>query len=198
MNLLRVASGVVRPRWAGTAPAPRPIVRVAFTAIVGLLLHTSAARGAEPPPLFGDSEEARALAAAQAQYEAERKSPAGAFGLELLLPGLGNFYAGENEEAALTWTGLMLGAFFLADGHGLVCEALSGRDAECKRRTFSLVQGWIFLIGSRLFGLTSAPLHVSRNNRALRARLGLDTPISFGMNPWMVGEAGGLSLSLRY
>ena len=165
--------------------------------LVALVFAVSAPRAAAAQPIFGDSEQARALVAAEAEYEAKKKNPWSALGFELLLPGAGNFYAGENEEALLTWTGLMLGGVFLADGYGLLCRTFSDDDARCKRRTFSLVQGWIFLVGSRLFGLTSAPTNVVRNNRALRARLGLDAP-SFSVAPWVSPASGGFELALRW
>ncbi len=148
--------------------------------------------------VFGDSDAARELWAAQAQYEAERKSPGWAFAWELLLPGAGNVYAEEKEEALLTWTGLAIGGFFLADGYGLFCQAFRSDSSTCTRKTFYIIQGWVFVIGSRLFGLSSAPTNVSRNNRALRSRLGLEGPVSFGMSPWMARHEGGMRLSLRF
>ena len=147
---------------------------------------------------LGGSEAARELWAGQTEYERERKSPALGFALELALPSLGNFYARAPEEATLTLTGLLIGGFFLADGYGLLCEAVSRDDASCKHKTFSLVQGWIFLVGSRLYGLTSAPMNVSRYNRALRARLGLDSSSTMNVLPWLGADTAGLALALRF
>jgi hypothetical protein len=174
-----------------------------------LALHFLAALIALPAPgsentvagpsaeAFGGSEAARELWAAQAEYDRQRKSPALGFALEIALPSLGNFYAREPEEATLTLTGLLLGGFFLADGYGLLCETFSD-SSDCKHKTFSLVQGWIFLIGSRLYGLTSAPMHVARYNRALRARLGLDSAWSAAFVPWLGANKAGFSLALRF
>ncbi|MCG5055191.1 MAG: hypothetical protein KA712_19680 [Myxococcales bacterium] len=164
-------------------------------AVLMLALGLSEAPAEAQVPL-GGSPEARALLAAQEEYEAKRKSVGWALGLEVLAPGLGNAYAGETEEALLTWTGLLIGAFFLADGYGLTCEVFNGGGANCPTKTFYVVQGWIFLGGSRLFGLASAPLNVHRNNRALRAKLGLDAPFLLGVAPWGQADAGGLSLAL--
>ena len=51
-------------------------------------------------------------------------------------------------------------------------------------------------LGSELFGLTSAPMNVVRNNRALRARLGLDNEPSLALVPTRMGSGHGLLLRL--
>jgi hypothetical protein len=109
---------------------------------------------------------------AEREYEEQHKSPWRALGYEALVPGWGFFYAGEKEEAALEWSGLALGAFFVIDGGGYACRWFGG--SSCATHSTTVAVGWVFLVGSRLFGLTNAPLAAARFNRALRARLGLD------------------------
>lgn len=174
---------------------------LALGCLVGSLASPAHAYDAPPAAgseALGGSDAARELWAAQAEFERQRKSPALGFALELALPSLGNFYAREPEEATLTLTGLMIGGFFLADGYGLVCETFGHDDSGCKRKTFSLVQGWIFVVGSRLYGLTSAPMNVARFNRALRARLGVDAAWSMNVVPWLSPQNAGLALALRF
>lgn len=157
-----------------------------------------AINNSENSEVFGGTDAARDLWDAQGQYEAQRKSSALAFALELAVPSVGNFYAGEKEDAILTLTGVAIGAFFLADGYGLFCQTFKGADAQCNRKTFSMVQGWVFLAGSRLFGLSSAPQNVARNNRALRARLGLDEASALRLMPWVASNEAGFALALRF
>jgi hypothetical protein len=147
---------------------------------------------------FGGSDAANELWAAQAQYDKQKKSPLVSFALELALPTLGNFYAGETEDAVLTITGLAIGGVFLADGYGLLCQAFKGDTAHCPHKIVSQVQGWVFLIGTRLFGLANAPSNVVRNNRALRARLGLDEAEIVGIVPWVGPYETGMQLAFRY
>ena len=200
----------------GCAVRARRIFLVALAAIAVSAAEASAAETLQPgataattvadpastnaprPFVFGDSDAARDLWAAEAQYQAQRKNPLVAFGWEVLLPGMGNVYANETEEAVLTWTFLLMGGYFLADGYGLICETFQSSTAKCGHKTFFIVQGWVLVIGSRLFGLTSAPANVSRNNRALRASLGLDGPISLGIAPWLAPRDGGLQLALKF
>lgn len=153
---------------------------------------------ADPSHVFGGSEAAHELWAAQSQYEAKKKSAALSFALELAAPSLGNFYAGESEDAVLTLTGLMIGGFFLLDGYGVLCRTVQSDDSGCKRKTFSLVQGWLFLVGSRLFGLSSAPTNALRANRALRARLGLDEGATVSLAPFVARNEAGLGLQLLF
>lgn len=147
---------------------------------------------------LGGSDAANELWAAQAQYESQRKSPLVSFALELALPSLGNFYAGETDDAVLTITGFAIGGVFLADGYGLLCQAFKGDNAHCPHKIVSQVQGWVFLIGTRLFGLANAPSNVVRNNRALRARLGLDEAEIVGIVPWVGPNETGMQLAFRY
>jgi len=147
---------------------------------------------------FGGSDAANELWAAQAQYDKQKKSPLVSFALELALPSLGNVYAGETEDAVLTITGLTIGGMFLADGYGLLCQVFKGGNAHCPHKIVSQVQGWVFLIGTRLFGLANAPSNVVRNNRALRARLGLDEAEMVGILPWVGPNATGMQLAFRY
>jgi hypothetical protein len=123
---------------------------------------------------LGGSPEAYQLWAAELEYEANKKNPWAAFGLELLLPGLGNVYAGETETASLTWSGLLIGAVWLLKGTGRLCRWTTSHDDQCSSNYVDTTMGWTFLVGSYLFGLTSAPRNVLLNNRALKTRLGLD------------------------
>jgi hypothetical protein len=147
---------------------------------------------------FGGSDAANELWAAQAQYDKQKKNPLVSFALELALPSAGNFYAGETEDAVLTITGLAIGGVFLADGYGLLCQAFKGDTAHCPHKIVSQVQGWVFLIGTRLFGLANAPSNVVRNNRALRARLGLDEAEIVCILPWVGPNETGMQLAFRY
>ncbi|MDZ4696042.1 MAG: hypothetical protein SGI86_12915 [Deltaproteobacteria bacterium] len=123
---------------------------------------------------LGGSEEAYQLWVASLEYEEKKRDPWTAFGLELLLPGLGNHYAGEAQTAALTWTGLLIGTVWLLKGTGTFCRWTTSPDDQCTGNFVDTYMGWAFLVGSRLFGLTSAPENVLLNNRALKTRLGLD------------------------
>lgn len=174
----RCAAGLaLLAAWALAAPLP---ARGADSADAG------SAPAAAPAPLtvpFGGAPGWRLLEA-QGRYDAEKKSPWRALGYEALVPGLGNIYAGEREDAVLTWSGMLVGLLFLVEGKAFACWSASSLQA-CGGDSTKLAIGSVFLVGSRLFGLAGAPLNVERTNRALRARLGLDGPLN-------------LSLSLEY
>ena len=167
----------------------RLLMTVVFVAVslAGAEAHAQSA----PPRYFGgSSDEAFRLAVAQQQYDKLKKSPLLAFGLEAIFPGLGNLYIGESEDAVLTWTGMLIGAFYLLDG-----ATCSG---TCPGSDTKVIAGLTFLIGSRVFGLTHAPISAHRNNNALRIRLGLDRPFEIGLAPLVHPRGGGLSLAFRF
>lgn len=169
-------------------------ILVVTQVITGGAPCVAAAETEEATPPYGGSAEAWRLINAHAEYEEKKKNPLLAFGLELVLPGLGNMYAGEQTEAVLTWTGFLIGATFLVSGYGYICEWTSNE--SCSRNYFEIASGWMFLGGSWIFGLTSAPLNTHRNNRALRARLGLDDTISMAILPARIGDGHGLVFRL--
>lgn len=146
---------------------------------------------------YGGSAEGYRLVAAQAEYEAQRKNPLTAFALELVLPGMGNVYVGEREEALLEWFGLITGLLFLLDGRGVTCGRLS-LAAACATSDAKTVVGIVLLSGSWLFGVTTAPLNASRANAALRARLGLDAPLSARLTPLFVAGGAGAGVSFAF
>jgi hypothetical protein len=145
---------------------------------------------------WGGSEDAERVLRAQELYEQQKKNPWLALGLETLAPGLGNYYAGELDDAGLTWTGFAIGAFSLSYGMGWFCKGLSEDTSKCGTDTYQVVNGIVFLIGSRIFGLIGAPMNVTRNNRALRASLGIGD--EYALVPWQAGGGRGLALRMGF
>jgi hypothetical protein len=146
---------------------------------------------------YGSSPEAWRLMAAQREYEAQKKNAWAAFGLELVLPGLGNVYVGEREEALLEWFGLLVGTLFLLDGRGVTCGSVFV-GAGCPTSASKTGIGIVLITGSWLFGVTTAPLNAERNNAALRARLGLDAAgPSWSATPRLLALPGGAGAGLH-
>jgi len=164
--------------------------------------NTSTSHGrpaATKPPTWnpGGSARGRELIRARADYEAQKKNPWAALAFEALLPGLGNHYAGELDDALLTWTGLLIGSAFWLKGTGTLCDWVADRQ-DCRPNDVEVIMGWTFLVGSRLFGLSGAPLNVVRNNRALRTRLGIPEDVRFGVVPMMTAQTLGAGVWLSY
>lgn len=164
-------------------------MRIAI-ACVAVTLGAGPALADEPLRPFGSSPEAYRLMAAQQEYESKRKQPWAAFALELALPGLGNLYVGEREEALLEWFGLLTGALFVLDGTGVTCGRLVLL-SSCPTSEGKTIAGIVLIAGSWLFGVTTAPLNAIRHNQALRARLGLDPPASWSLSPRLLALPGG-------
>lgn len=182
------------------AHAPGPVASLVAAAL--LSCATAPLARADAPARvgpFGSSAEAWRLMNAQQEYEAKRKQPWAAFGLELALPGLGNLYVGEREEALLEWFGLLTGALFLLDGRGVTCGRLVIA-AGCPTSEGKTIVGIVLVAGSWLFGVTTAPINAVRHNAALRARLGLDEgrpAPTWSARPRLLALPGGAGAALH-
>jgi hypothetical protein len=128
-------------------------------------------------------------------YDAESKSAAAAFILELFLPGAGSVYASDISGAVTTW--MLFGAGVVAMAWG--AEHAARNDAGQSAGSFeeqALTAGVLIFLGGRLYGLVNSISATSRYNDGLRARLGMGESVA--MTPFIAPNSGGLAIAGRF
>ena len=102
-------------------------------------------------------------------YEEEKKSPALALVLSLLLPGVGNIYADHAVGALITWVLIIGGAWLAWWGIEREVNRAPGESVDGT----PIVVGYLAVLGGIVYSLVDSYQSAKEYNRELAKRLGL-------------------------
>lgn len=151
------------------------------------------------PPAYADP--GRVHPSSYFTYEAAKKSEGIALAVELLFPGVGSFYADHAVGALVTW-GCLVGGFTLVL-RGIEENTASslnnefGSTSSSQPGDTSIRLGVGLILGGRIYGFYDAYTSVSRWNRELRGRLGLEF-VGLGIVPLSGPHRGVLAPTLGF
>jgi TM2 domain-containing membrane protein YozV len=131
-------------------------------------------------------------------YEAERKNPAIAIALSLLIPGVGSIYADHVLGAVITW-GLIIGGFALTlDSVHTTVDPYGNSSANDNSN--ELTVGVLMMLAGFVYSPIDAYVSTDNYNHALAEQLGLPTSVALVPAPIRTdrGVAWGPGVALRF
>jgi TM2 domain-containing membrane protein YozV len=132
-------------------------------------------------------------------YENEKKTPAIAVLLSLLVPGVGNLYADHIAGAAITWALIIGGAVVAVNGVHTTTDS-SGFVTNTQYNSGEITLGVLMFVSGIIYSPIDAYVSSVDYNRALAQRLRLPTGFVLAPAPIRTerGVAWGPGLSLRF